>query len=101
MGLVTDKLKCGDIEAGATTDYLDAPSGVWPYAAFRYSWHGRTFDLGVMDWPDTPLPMGSYSYHIQVERYGAGALVKLLSIGRNVLANSYKRTIPPPGTGHR
>jgi hypothetical protein len=101
VSLVTDRLRFGDVAAGATTGFLDAPTGVFGYAAFHYWWDGRTIIQPVIDWIDSPLPGGAYMYRIRLEPNGYGMEVKLADVLRDQEIKLSKPSIPAPGIGDR
>jgi hypothetical protein len=78
------KVRFGDVEKGATTRYVDVPSGVYRYAALRHSWEGRAIMQSVIDWHgERPYPVGLYTYLLRVEPYGDGGTVFLVDVLRD------------------
>jgi hypothetical protein len=45
-----DQIPFGDIPAGTTTEYKEVPSGVFPYAAYRFEMDGQPITQPVIDW---------------------------------------------------
>jgi hypothetical protein len=41
LGFPKGRIEFGDIPAGSTTSYREAPGGVYGYAAYRFKIHGR------------------------------------------------------------
>ena len=80
----TLKLRFGDVGKGATTGYVDVPTGVYRYAALEHSWEGRAITQPVIDWlGERPYPAGSFTYVLRAEPYGDGSRVFLLDILRD------------------
>ena len=53
----------GGVPAGATTIYLDAPSGVYNYAAYQYVMDGTVITQPVIDWVgESPRPGSDFTY---------------------------------------
>jgi hypothetical protein len=78
------KLRFGDVKEGATTRYLDVPTGVYRYAALRHSWEGRAMTQPVTDWlGERPYSAGSFTYVLRAEPYGDGGMVFLLDVLRD------------------
>ncbi|MBC7876201.1 MAG: hypothetical protein H7Y59_03435 [Anaerolineales bacterium] len=51
----SDSISFGDVPAGMTTEYKEAPNGVYRYAAYRFEVRGNLISQDVTDW------MGEYS----------------------------------------
>lgn len=57
------RLEFGDIPAGATSEYLDAPNGVYAYAAYEYDLNGEKQIQYVIDWVgEEPDLQGDFTY---------------------------------------
>lgn len=62
------ELAFGDVAAGATTEYMHAPSGVYRYAAYRYEVDGEERLQPVIDWMgEAPMEGESFTYTIRYD----------------------------------
>jgi len=53
----------GDVPAGATTKYFDAPTGVYSYAAYKYTLDGEQVSQPVIDWVgESPRQGSDFTY---------------------------------------
>jgi hypothetical protein len=58
-----DRIKFGDVPAGATTDYVDVPRGVYSYAAYELQVNGQLITQPVIDWVgERPLAGTDFTY---------------------------------------
>lgn len=61
------KLDFGDLPAGQTSAYQDAPTGVYAYAAYAYSLDGREIMQPVTDWVgEAPIAGEKFTYQIML-----------------------------------
>lgn len=57
------RIAFGDVPAGATTKYFDAPTGVYSYAAYQYLLDGEPVTQPVTDWVgETPRQGLDFTY---------------------------------------
>lgn len=57
------RIEFGDVPAGATTEYLPAPAGVYNYAAYEYTLDGQRVTQPVIDWVgESPRPGSRFTY---------------------------------------
>jgi len=72
----------GTIQPGATTEYHDAPTGVFRYAAFAYTQDDRRMHQGVTDWVGAKPEEGSFTYSVRFApvELGRGLIRRLLVI---------------------
>lgn len=55
----------GSVAAGQTTDYVEVASGVYRYAAYRYTLDGQEVLQHVLDWVgEKPIPGAKFTYQI-------------------------------------
>ena len=71
MGLVVlfpkNEVAFGDLSAGSTTGYQNAPAGVYGYGAYRFVAEGKTVLQPVIDWVgETPLEGRRFTYSIEL-----------------------------------
>ena len=53
----------GDVPAGATTDYVEMPGGVYGYAAYDFELDGAMTQQAVIDWVgEKPLSGSDFTY---------------------------------------
>ncbi len=58
----------GDVPAGTTTGYREVPSGVYAYAAYRYTLAGREVTQPVVDWVgEKPMQGQKFTYRISLD----------------------------------
>jgi hypothetical protein len=58
-----DRIEFGEVPAGATTDYLPVPKGVYRYAAYELEVNDETVQLPVIDWVgEEPVPGEAFTY---------------------------------------
>jgi hypothetical protein len=58
-------VKFGSVAAGQTTDYVEVASGVYRYAAYRYTLDGQDVLQHVVDWVgEKPIPGAKFTYQI-------------------------------------
>ncbi len=61
------RVEFGDVRAGETTEYREAPSGVYRYAAYEYTLESRVVNQAVVDWVcESPMQGAKFTYSIQV-----------------------------------
>ena len=59
------EIKFGDVPVGTTTEYRNAPYGVYRYGIYRYSKEGKERIQPVVDFDgEVPGPPGAYTYDI-------------------------------------
>ena len=74
------KITFGDVAVGATTKYMDAPHGVYSYAAYRLEADGALITQPVIDWVgEVPMEGESYTYSLAVD----GHRVELVGVTRD------------------
>ncbi len=62
------QVEFGNVPAGTTTEYREVPSGVYGYAAYRYSLGGRELMQPVVDWVgETPMQGQKFTYQIALD----------------------------------
>lgn len=58
----------GDVAAGATSGYVDAPNGVYRYAAYEYTANGKTINQFVVDWVgEEPITGSQFTYRLRLD----------------------------------
>ena len=63
-----DEIAFGDIPAGATTEYKEAPGGVYGYAAYRLEIDGQIITQPVIDWVgEVPMEGKSFTYKLDFD----------------------------------
>ncbi len=66
--LPEDRIAFGDVEAGATTDYREAPHGVYAYSAYEYQAGGKVITQPVVDWVgEKPMEGEAFTYTIDLD----------------------------------
>jgi hypothetical protein len=80
-----DQIPFGDIPAGATSPYREAPNGVYRYAAYRLDIDGATVTQPVIDWVgETPLEGEAFTYTLSVDTQGPPLqIVQLVGVTRD------------------
>ena len=68
-------IEFGDISAGATTEYKEAPCGVYPYAAYRFESDGEVVAISVIDWVGA-VPLDGARFTYQLELFTSGGLFR-------------------------
>lgn len=62
------RLEFGDVPAGETSEYLDAPNGVYAYAAYEYDLNGEKQIQYVIDWVgEEPDLQGDFTYVVDFD----------------------------------
>lgn len=62
------EVEFGDLPVGSTTEYEEAPGGVYSYAAFRLDVAGETIIQGVTDWLGAePIAGDSFTYEVSFD----------------------------------
>ena len=62
------RVEFGNIPAGQTTEYQDVPSGVYSYAAYKYTLDGRVISQFVTDWVgEKPMAGKKFTYQIVLD----------------------------------
>ncbi len=62
------KLDFGDLPAGQTSQYQDAPTGVYRYAAYTYTLEGREITQAVTDWVgEGPMNGSKFTYQLLLD----------------------------------
>ena len=65
------RVEFGDVPAGGTTEYENAPSGVYSYAAYEYMVDGRVVSQAVVDWVgESPLDGTKFTYRVEYDPKG-------------------------------
>jgi hypothetical protein len=63
-----EEVAVGDVAAGAASDYVEVPQGVYNYSAFRFLRDGKSVVQPVIDFVgESPLPIDDYTYLIGVD----------------------------------
>jgi hypothetical protein len=63
-----EQVAVGDVAAGAASDYVDVPQGVYSYSAFRFVRGGESVVQPVIDFVgERPLPIDDYTYVLGVD----------------------------------
>lgn len=63
-----DDVAVGDVAAGAASDYVEVPHGVYHYSAFRLLSGGESVVQPVIDFVgETPLPIDDYTYVLGID----------------------------------
>jgi hypothetical protein len=80
-----DQITFGDIPAGATSAYREAPNGVYRYAAYRLELDGATVTQPVIDWVgETPMEGEAFTYTLSVDpRRSPAQIVQVVSVTRD------------------
>jgi hypothetical protein len=74
-------IEFGDISAGATTGYQEAPCGVYPYAAYRLEIDGEVVAIPVIDWVGAvPLDGARFTYQLEPVTSGGSFRPKSSSV---------------------
>jgi hypothetical protein len=69
------RIEFGDIPAGATSVYMDAPKGVYNYAAYEYLLNGEKILQPVIDWVgESPRPGSDFTYSLELRPESANML---------------------------
>jgi hypothetical protein len=76
------RISFGDVPAGATTQYLPAPKGVYNFAAYEYEVNGKTVTQPVRDWMgESPRPGAAYTYTLALDSsQPGGPLINLIEV---------------------
>ena len=62
------RIEFGDVAAGATTEYLKVPNGVYSYAAYEYEVNGETIVQPVIDWVgEQPMQGSAFTYTVDFD----------------------------------
>jgi hypothetical protein len=78
-----EEVAVGDVAAGAASDYVEVPLGVYDYAAFRLVRDGESVVQPVIDFVgEAPLPIDDYTYVVGVDPDREGQL-ELLTVLRS------------------
>jgi hypothetical protein len=78
-----DRITFGDVSAGTTTEYKDAPKGVFHYAAYVFKINGEIVTQPVIDWiGEKPISGKLFTYTIDFDpnRTNTGDRVRLINI---------------------
>lgn len=75
------RISFGDVGGNATTDYRDAPGGVYRYAAYEYEVDGQRITQPVIDWVgEEPVPGKRFTYTLDYLPNASGRLpIELVS----------------------
>ncbi len=58
----------GDVAAGVVSSYVDAPAGVYRYAAYEYILNGKTVNQFVIDWVgEEPVVGSQFTYRLRLD----------------------------------
>lgn len=76
------KLNFGDLAAGQTSAYLEAPTGVYAYAAYAYTLEGHEIIQPVTDWVgEAPIAGNKFTYQITLDlKKIEGAQMRLVKV---------------------
>jgi hypothetical protein len=67
VGFPKGRIEFGDIPAGSTTAYREAPDGVYGYASYRFKIDGRLATQPVIDWVgELPMVGKSFTYTLEL-----------------------------------
>ncbi len=65
------RIEFGNIPAGGTTEYENAPTGVYRYAAYEYTVDDRVVGQAVVDWiGESPLDGTKFTYRVELDPKG-------------------------------
>jgi len=71
-----ERIVIGDVPAGATSEYVPAPKGVYGYAAYQVMVNGQAFEQPVIDWVgESPMPGEAFTYVLDVDPTREGFMV--------------------------
>ena len=98
-----DQIDFGEVLPGATTDYQDAPNGVYRFAAYDAVVNGKEYQQPVRDWVgETPMEGKTFTYILDVDpaKWGTEGQVILLVAAKEdqPTSNAPTSTIPFPPT---
>jgi len=69
------RVEFGDVPAGGMTEYENAPTGVYGYAAYEYTVDGRVVSQPVVDWVgESPRDGTKFTYRVELDPQGAPGL---------------------------
>ena len=78
-----EEVAVGDVAAGAASDYVEVPQGVYNYSAFRFLRDGESVVQPVIDFVgETALPIDDYTYLLGVDS-DRGDQLELLTVFRS------------------
>ncbi len=79
------EIRFGNLAAGATTEYVNVPNGVYSYAAYRYEWNGQTLTQPVMDWVgEEPIQGREFTYTLAFDPTREQSLkIELVNVTRD------------------
>lgn len=67
VGFPAGRIEFGDVPAGSTTAYREAPDGVYGYAAFRFKIDGQLVTQPVVDWVgEVPMAGKGFTYTLEL-----------------------------------
>ena len=78
-----ESIAFGDIPAGATTEYVDVPKGIYSYAAYEFEVDGQVVTQPVIDWiGESPMGGKLFTYTIDFDpaRVNTGDSIRLLDV---------------------
>ncbi len=76
------KLEFGDLPAGQTSEYLDAPTGVYRYGAYTYTLEGSEVLQPVTDWVgEGPIAGQKFTYQVNLAlNKPVGSQIRLIKV---------------------
>ena len=94
-----ERIEFGDVAGGTTTEYREAPQGVYRYAAYEVEVNGQKYQQPVIDWVgESPMPGESFTYILDVNpsRWQTeGQVIQLLE-AREDLSTTASTPTPKP-----
>ena len=73
----------GDVAVGETTEYVEAPKGVYSYAAYKYDIGGQEVTQPVIDWMgENPIEGDMFTYVVDFDphRFGVVEVMHLIEV---------------------
>ncbi|HRS75487.1 MAG TPA: hypothetical protein P5282_11170, partial [Anaerolineaceae bacterium] len=68
MRFPDERIEFGDVPGGTTTEYREAPQGVYRYTAYDVEVNGQEYQQPVVDWVgETPMQGENFTYIIDVD----------------------------------
>ena len=78
-----DRIEFGDVPAGITTEYKEAPNGVFRYAAYQFEVDGQLVTEPAIDWiGESPMNGILFTYTIDFDpnRTNTGDRIRLIEV---------------------